>query len=85
MGGFNFSVANLTHESPGKIFVKQNEAVLKNLPKSVTGGNFNQSLVFTPGTGTRAAASFQLEYVEDEMDDTNFAVCVVDVRAFKIQ
>ena len=85
MGGFNLSVADLTHESPGKIFVKQNEAVLKNLPKSVTGGNFNQSLVFTPGTDYRAAASFQLEYVKDEMDDTNFAVCVVDVRALDPQ
>jgi len=85
MGGFNLSVKDLTHESPGKIFVKQNEAILKNLPKSVTGGNFNQSLVFTPGTDYRAAASFQLEYVEDETNNTNFAVCVVDVRALDPQ
>ena len=54
MGGFNLAVADLTHESPGEIFVKHNEAILKNLPKSVTGGNVNQSLVFTPGTDDRA-------------------------------
>ena len=30
-------VADLTHKSPGEIFVKHNEAILKNLPKSVTG------------------------------------------------
>jgi hypothetical protein len=50
MGRFNLAVADLTHKSPGEIFVKHNDAILKNLPKSVTGGNFNQSLVFTPGT-----------------------------------
>jgi hypothetical protein len=85
MGGFNLAVADLTHKSPGEIFVKHNEAILKNLPKSVTGGNFNQSLVFTPGTDYRAAASFQLEYVEDELNSTNFAVCVVDIRALDPQ
>ena len=54
MGGFNLAVADLTHESPGEIFVKHNDAILKNLPKSVTGGNVNQSLVFTPSTDYRA-------------------------------
>jgi hypothetical protein len=79
---FNPSIADLTFESPGDIFVKQNQAILSNLPPSVTGGNFPpEPETFTPGADYQAAASFQLEYVEDEMDSTNFAVCVVDIRA----
>ncbi len=74
-------VQDLTFQSPGKIFVKQNEAILKNLPKSVTGGNFLiPSLVFIPGTNYQVAASFQLEYRENPMNPTDFAICVVDVR-----
>ena len=64
MEGFNLAVADLTHKSTGKIFVKHNEAIVKILPNSVNWSNFNQSLVFTPGTDYRVAASFQLEYVE---------------------
>ncbi|HJT83424.1 MAG TPA: hypothetical protein VJ697_02985 [Nitrososphaeraceae archaeon] len=79
--GFNPSVEDLTVESPGDIFVKQNLALLKNLPPSVTGGNFDPARVFTPGADYQAAASFQLKYVEDTTDPTKFAVCVVDIRA----
>ena len=32
MGGFNLAVADFTHKSPGEIFVKHNEGILKNLP-----------------------------------------------------
>ena len=83
--GFNPSVEDLTFESPGDIFVKQNLAILTNLPPSVTGGNFDPERVFTPGADYQAAASFQLEYVEDETDPENFAVCVVDIRALDPQ
>lgn len=79
--GFNPSIQDLTIESPGEIFVKQNQAILKNLPPSVTGGNFDPNLVFTPGADYQAAASFQLEYVEEVDNPDNFAVCVVDIRA----
>jgi hypothetical protein len=71
---FNPSVEDLTFESPGEIFVKQNQAILKNLPPSVTGGNFDPERVFTPDADYQAAALFQLEYIEDETDPENFAV-----------
>lgn len=74
-------VTDLTFESPGKVFVKQNEAILKNLPQSVTGGNFDPNQIFEPGADIQVAASFQLQYVEDENNPQNFAVCVVDIRA----
>jgi hypothetical protein len=76
------AIADLSFESPGDIFVKQNQAILKNLPASVTGGNFDpEPTTFTPGADYQAAASFQLEYVEEENNPNNFAVCVVDIRA----
>jgi len=83
--GENPFIKDLTFKSPGKIFVKQNEAILKNLPKSVTGGNFDPNLVITPGTNYQVAASFQLEYVEEPMNPMNFAICVVDVRSLDPQ
>ena len=73
-------IQDLTFESPGQIFLKQNEAILKNLPESVIGGNFDPNLPFIPGTNYQVAASFQLEYVENPMDSMDFAICVVDVR-----
>jgi hypothetical protein len=83
--GFNPSVADLTFKSPGDVFVKQNLAILKNLPSSVTGGNFDPNRVFIPGTDYQAAASFKLEYVEEETDPDNFAVCVVLVKTLDPQ
>ncbi|MDR4512953.1 MAG: hypothetical protein MRJ93_14760 [Nitrososphaeraceae archaeon] len=83
--GSNPFISDLTFESPGKIFVKQNEAILKNLPESVTGGNFDPALVFEPGTDIQVAASFQLEYREDPNDSNNFAICVVDIRSLDPQ
>ena len=84
-GDFNPSVADLTFKSPGDIFVKQNLAILKNLPPSVTGGNVDPTRVFTPGTDYQDAASFKLEYVQDRNDPKNFAVCVVLVKTLDPQ
>ncbi|MGD1836346.1 MAG: hypothetical protein ACPKQO_11565, partial [Nitrososphaeraceae archaeon] len=74
-------IVDLTTESPGEIFVKQNKAILKNLPQMVTGGNFNPAEIFEPGIDIQVPGSFQLEYVEDENNPENFAVCVVDFKA----
>jgi len=79
-GQDNPFVADLTFKSPGKIFIDRNEAILKNLPESVLGGNFDTDLVFIPGTNYQVAASFQLEYVDDQTDPNGFKICVVDVR-----
>ena len=79
-GQDNPFVADLTFKSPGKIFIDRNEAILKNLPESVLGGNFNTNLVFIPGTNYQVAASFQLEYVDDQTDPNGFKICIVDVR-----
>jgi len=71
-------IQDLTFESPGQIFVKQNEAILKNLPESVIGGNFPpEPTTFIPGTNYQVAASFQLKYVENPMDSMDFAICVL--------
>jgi hypothetical protein len=73
-------IQDLTFESPGQIFVKQNEAILKNLPKSVIGGNFPpEPETFIPGTNYQVAASFLLEYVVDPTDPKGFQICVIEV------
>lgn len=69
-------IQDLTFESPGQIFVKQNEAILKNLPESVIGGNFDPNLPFIPGTNYQVAASFKLIYVDDPTDPKGFQICV---------
>ena len=72
-------IQDVTFESPGEIVIKQNEAILKNLPESVIGGNFPpEPTTFIPGTNYQVAASFKLKYVVDPSDPKGFQICVVE-------
>ena len=73
----NPSIADLSFESPGELFIKGNTAIIKDLPPSAIGQFSDEEI--TPGTNITIVASFLLTPVEDEEGDIA-AVCVTDVR-----
>jgi hypothetical protein len=73
----NLSIADLSFESPGEVFIKDNAAILRDLPPSAEGQFTGEEI--TPGTNITIVASFLLESVFDEQRDLA-AVCVTDVR-----
>ena len=77
----NLSVADLSFESPGEVFIKGNAAILRDLPPSAE-GQFT-GVEITPGTNIQIVASFLLEpvFVEGELA----AVCVTDVMPVEPQ
>jgi hypothetical protein len=77
----NLSIADLSFESPGEVFIKGNAAILRDLPPSAE-GQFT-GVEITPGTNIQIVASFLLEpvFVEGELA----AVCVTDVMPVEPQ
>lgn len=78
----NLSIADLSFESPGELFIKGNAAILRDLPPSAE-GQFT-GVEITPGTNIQIVASFLLEPVFDEQGELA-AVCVTDVMPVEPQ
>src|SRR5688572_8463218 len=78
----NLSIADLSFESPGEVFIKGNAAILRDLPPSAE-GQFT-GVEITPGTNIQIVASFLLDPVFDEQGELA-AVCVIDVMPVEPQ
>jgi hypothetical protein len=74
------AVTSITFQSPGKVVVNKDKAVLSNLPSTFTGTNAltGDPLTLSPGTNVQNVVSFVLKPVFN-VDDELQAVCVTDI------
>ncbi|MDF0681610.1 MAG: hypothetical protein P0116_11665 [Candidatus Nitrosocosmicus sp.] len=80
--GANPAVTSITFQSPGKVVVNKNKAVMSNLPSTFTGTNALTSapLTLSPGTNVQDVVSFVLEPIFNNAGGLE-AVCVNDITS----
>lgn len=79
--GNNPAVTSITFQSPGKVNVIKNNAVLSHLPSTFTGTNAlnGDPLTLSPGTNVQNVVSFVLEPKFNDTDELQ-AVCVTNIE-----
>lgn len=76
--GSNPSIAALSEEEIGEVFVKGKAVIVKDLPTSATAEFNNTEIEITPGADIQFVASFLLQPEEDSQG--NLVVCVTDIE-----